>query len=108
MPFYRFVCSNCEHDHKFLLSKKDFDSFVANCQICGSIMIAVMGKPESRSLETVDEYRNKKNVSDVSDMVEKRSMDHFQKNDLPKIIAEHGIEFAKRQGFVDEDGKPKK
>lgn len=57
--------------------------------------------------ETADEYRNKSVSTDIKQKVEERSKEHFVKHDLPRIIAQEGLEFAKRQGFVDEDGFPK-
>lgn len=108
MPFYCFACTDCGQQQKLLMSKAKADAF-NECPSCGSSNIKQrLGRPEGRSVETADEYRNTKLVSGVSQMVDERAQDHFRTHDLPRIIAEQGLEFAQRQGFVDQDGRPKK
>jgi predicted DCC family thiol-disulfide oxidoreductase YuxK len=107
MPFYRFICAEDGVEEKRLLSRSKADSFDGVCPKCQKKLVRALGTPQARSLETADEYRNKKVAEGVSQMIDERAHEHFKKHDLPRIIQEQGIEFAKRQGFVDEDGRPK-
>jgi predicted nucleic acid-binding Zn ribbon protein len=107
MPIYKFVCKPCKREEKHLLKKEEADKFSGACSMCGQPLTQVIGIPESQSKETVDEYRNKRVVSDIDKKLDERAKEHFNKHDLPRLIDEKGLEWCKKQGFVDQDGKPR-
>lgn len=69
-------------------------------------MFFTVGLPSSRTMVTADEYRGKSVVDGIDSLVEGRAKEFFQKHELPRLIAEEGVESAKQKGFVDEDGTP--
>jgi bacteriocin-like protein len=80
MPMYVFVCINCKAEEKKLLREKELDNISGGCKICGSPIQQSLGRPESRSMETTDEYRGKTNVQGVDQMIEDRAKEHDRKN----------------------------
>jgi len=80
MPLYIFTCPNCKAKEQRLLKADQVEYFSDGCRICGSPLIQTMGKPESRPMETNDEYRGKTNVQGVEDMIEERAKEHDRKN----------------------------
>jgi predicted nucleic acid-binding Zn ribbon protein len=107
MPIYRFVCSPCKLEQKKLLTKEEAEKFSGACSLCGQPLTQTIGVPEGQFKETVDEYRDKKVVNDIEKKLDDRARDHFNKHDLPRLIDEKGIEWCKKNGFVDQDGRPK-
>lgn len=107
MPMYRYCCRPCKWDTKKLMSAKEAEAFSGACPWCGIALSRVISNPNTQAKETLDEYRGSTVDADINQKVEDRAKEHFRKHDLPRIIADHGIEFAKRNGFVDEDGNPK-
>lgn len=107
MPIYRFVCKPCNREEKQLLKKEEAEAFSGACTVCGQPLAQIMGIPEGQSKDTVDEYRNKRVVSDLDKKLDERAKEYFNKHDLPRLIDEKGIEWCKKQGFVDQDGKPR-
>lgn len=89
-----------------MLPRVRAEKYAATCPTCNSPLVIALGVPFTRSLETLDEYRGKKVPENLDKMLTDRAKEHFQKHDLPRIIEEQGIEFAKRQKWVDADGKP--
>ncbi len=89
------------------MKKEDAEKFSGACIVCGHPLTQVVGLPEGQSKDTVDEYRNKSVISDIEKKLDDRARDHFNKHDLPRMIADKGIEWCKQQGFVDQDGKPR-
>lgn len=80
MPLYIFTCPNCKAKEQRLLKPEQVEHFSDGCRVCGSLLTQTMSKPESRSMETTDEYRGKANVQGVDQMIEDRAKEHDRKN----------------------------
>jgi hypothetical protein len=70
-------------------------------------MARQISAPSLRSMETADEYRDKKTVQDVGQMSHDRAREHWRKHELPRFIEKNGIEEAIKNGWVNPDGTPK-
>lgn len=81
--------------------------YTETCPSCGSQISFALSKPNAIAKETSDEYRGKSVEMGIQDKLLKRSEDHFQKHDLPRLIEKHGKEYAVRQGWIDPDKDPK-
>jgi hypothetical protein len=106
MPLYRLLCTNCKAEQRRLLSQKEFDNFAGACVICGNVLGVTLGEPQSRSVETVDDYRSKKVVSDIDKLVDQRAKDHFRSYELPRLRSERGDQYCIDNGFLDKNGRP--
>lgn len=107
MPFYCFICPVCKLEEKRLMSKSQADKFSGACTICGNALQQILGKPETRALETRDEYRNKQVAQDVERQLDDRAKQHYREHELPRIVADKGVEVAQKEGLIDRDGKGK-
>jgi hypothetical protein len=107
MPIYRFICEQCGAEYKRLMRASQMEAYSGACIICGAPVVLTVGKPEGRAVETADEYKNKKKVQDAEKLVLERAQEHHRKHELPRIIADRGIDYARENGLVDEDGRPK-
>lgn len=107
MPIYRYVCHACKIEEKKLLKREDAEKFSGACKVCGQPLSLVIGIPEAQAMETADDYRGKSVISDVEKKLDDRAREHFNKHDLPRMVADKGVEWCKKQGFLDADGKPK-
>ncbi len=103
MPIFRLKCE-CGKEIRFMSHKK---TTPPNCQNCGKKMFFVMTPPSIRAMNTADEYRKKSVLDGTNSLVDDRAKDFFKKHELPRLIAEEGIESARAKGHVDEDGNPK-
>jgi putative FmdB family regulatory protein len=101
MPIYRYHCKSCDESHN-KMAINDHE-----CPKCKAKLIRTLGLASSQANETIDQYRSKTSPVDQRKKIEERAHEHFVKHDLPNIIQQEGLDFAKRQGFVDEDGNPK-
>lgn len=77
-----------------------------NCNDCGKQMVFVLGLPSARAMNTADEYRGKSVLDGSETLIGDRAKDFFTRHELPRMIAEEGIDAVKAKGFVDEDGNP--
>jgi hypothetical protein len=106
MPLFKFLCK-CGKEKRLLLPRaKDARGLSPPCE-CGEKMFAVYGAVQSNEYTVADEDRNKKHLVGVTKMLEERSNEHHRKHQLPRIIAEHGEEYAKDNNLIDEDGRSK-
>lgn len=103
MPIFRLKC-DCGKEIRFMSQKK---TNPPNCMVCGKKMFFVMTAPNARAMNTADEYRKKSMLDGTDSMVNDRAKDFFRKHELPRLIAEEGVESARTKGYVDEDGNPK-
>jgi putative FmdB family regulatory protein len=104
MPVYSYKCGKCEIIERHL-------SEGANCPRCGVEMKRIIGKiPNVQIKETTDNYRNKKNIKGMDDVLKKRSKDYFYSSSLmdeaiEKIRRNFGdkeaINMSKRLGWLD-------
>jgi hypothetical protein len=78
-----------------------------NCKECGKKMSFVLGLPSSRAMTTADEYRKKSVLDSSESLINDRAKQFFVQHEIPRMIAEEGIESVKGKGFVDADGNPK-
>lgn len=107
MAKYRYQCKQCKKTTELLRSFKDHEKPV-ECD-CGSTMELLMPNVmEPTILETMDKKRKIKHRKNQAERIKKRSKDFFVEHEMPALIAEHGIEYAKKMGWVDKKGKPKK
>lgn len=108
MPIYRYVCNECNREIKLFRPASSADS-LPQCQEGHSSteMARQLAAPSVRSMETSDEYRNKKNVQDINKMSEDRARDHWRKHELPRFIEQNGLETAVKNGWANPDGTPK-
>lgn len=107
MPLFRFRCNPCDRDEKKLMSKEKADGFSGACSLCGNPLSQVIGIPEAQEMVTADDYRGKSVIANIENKLDRRAQDHFNKHDLPRLIADQGKEWCQQQGFLDADGKPK-
>lgn len=108
MPIYRYVCPKCSKESKLFKPAASADS-LPGCQNGHPLteMKRQLSAPSVRSMETSDEYRNKKNVQDIDKMSEDRARDHWRKHELPRFIEQNGLEAAVKNGWANPDGTPK-
>lgn len=103
MPIYRLKCE-CGKEIRFMSQKK---TKAPNCKECGKKMVFLMMAPSIRAMNTADEYRNKSVLDGTNGLIDDRAKDFFKKHELPRLIAEEGVESARAKGYVDEDGNAK-
>lgn len=102
MPFFRFKCPSC-YSEKKKLTKHNVLSLECSC---GGEMEKQLPRTMPPSItETMDKYRNSKNPVDQTERLQKRSKKYFVENEVQDLIAEHGVDAAKRYGWVKKDGK---
>ncbi len=89
------------------MSQAEAEVYQENCPSCGSELQLRLGKPSALAKETTDEYRGKSLDQGLNEKLLERSKAHFRQHDLPRLIEKHGREFAIRQGWIDDEGKPK-
>jgi hypothetical protein len=102
MPIFRLRCEKCEREIRIISHHKNNPP---HC--CGSKMSFILGLPSVRSLVTADEYKNKSSLEGIDKMVDVRAKEFFEKHELPRLIAEEGVEAARAKGLVDDDKTPK-
>lgn len=106
MPLFRFCCK-CGKEKRLLLpNAKDARNLKPPCE-CGDKMYATYGMVQANEYTVADEDRNKKHLVGVQQMLKERSDDHHRKHNLPRIISEHGEQYAKDNNLIDEDGRSK-
>jgi thymidine kinase len=106
MAIHRFTCPNCQKSLKKFLHRDKVDSFSPTCE-CGTSMKRELGLPDALEMETKDEYRNKRVIAGTNEKLDARAREHFERHTLPRIIDEHGREFARRQGWLKDENEPK-
>lgn len=107
MPLFRFACK-CGQSKRILLpNAKAARELTPPCEKCNEKMFATYGTVQSNEYTTGDEERNKKHLVGVQNLLKERSDEHYKKHELPRIIAEHGEEYAKEHNLIDEDGRSK-
>jgi putative FmdB family regulatory protein len=107
MPFFRFTCRACGYEKERLMDAARARAHQEPCPECGSTASLAASAPNAIAKETKDEYRGKSVEMDISEKLERRAREHFEKHDLPRLIEKEGKEFAIRQGFLDPDKEPK-
>ena len=54
----------------------------------------------------VDKYRNVRNKEGLTEQIRERAKEHFvRRGEMTEQIEKHGIEMAKRMGWIKPDGK---
>lgn len=108
MPFYRYVCESCDFSKKKLIDSSKARTHTEACPECGKALVFRFGAPNAQAMETKDEYRGKSIEMGVSDKILERSSEHFRTHELPRLIEQHGREWAERNGHIDFEGNPVK
>lgn len=108
MPFYRFACRECGFEKKKLTDYATARAHTEGCPSCGAVVSFAVGSPTALGKETKDEERGVSTDLDLHDKLRERSTKHFHEHELPRIIEKEGKEFAIRQGWLNDDGTPKK
>jgi len=60
---------------------------------------------EPSVMDTVDKYRNVKHRKDQDKRLRKRAKDYFVENEMPELIAKHGVKESKKMGWIKKNGK---
>ena len=105
MAKYTYTHSKPDHSIEITRKVSDRDAFV-ECPRCKAPMKrvpAVVAPPTV--LERVDQHRNVKQRQNNTERLKKRAKKYFLENEMPGLVAEHGVENAKRSGWVKSDGK---
>jgi len=84
---------------------KERDALVT-CPTCGVPMLRALSRVSAPTvLERVDVHRNVKQRQNNRERVAKRAKNFFVENEVHDLIGKHGLEHAKRSGWVKPDGK---
>lgn len=104
MGLFRFVCSDCDMEWaKILRGEKKSD-----CPTCGKPGMRIYNPPNVPVVyETRDKYRGVKMRQDLMRQLVKRSHEHTLRHCADDIIAEHGIDAAKKAGLLNGNGSKK-
>ncbi len=104
MPNYSY---ECETKHVTHLSRKAVDRDVeVACKECQKPTKRLLAKTAEPSvMETMDQYRNVKQRQNTDARIRKRAKDHFLENEMPELIAKHGVKQARKMGWIKPDGK---
>ena len=98
MPFFNYVCKSCEHRYDELAKPNE----PVPCPKC-----AVENTPELPSgaeqitLETKDAYRGVKVRKGNEQALRQRMIEHRNKHELAEMIDKHGLDEAKRRGWLE-------
>jgi predicted nucleic acid-binding Zn ribbon protein len=104
MPRYTYTCST---EHSITLDRKiaERDAPV-ECEACHSKMERRLPKIQPTSvMEKKDSYRNISQRENNTERIRARAKKFFMENEVKELVAEHGVETAKRSGWVKADGK---
>jgi len=103
----RYTYRHDDPDHVIELNRKVAErDLPAKCPLCKKPMersLATVAPPTV--LERVDQHRNVKQRQNNAERVRKRAKKFFIENEMPNLVGEHGLEQAKRAGWVKKDGK---
>jgi len=111
MPIRIYVCDKCaEEKRKLFKTREEENSYVCPvCSKCGTSMkkkAAIVSNAIVK--EQADSYRNKQIKKDLNSIMKRRTKEHHVKYELPDLVAKYGTKYAKEQGWLREDGTPKK
>ena len=97
MPQYKYNCKKCG-DFSTIVLYEDRNDVV--CPKCGGEVTLLLGSPQDCSVtETPDKYKNKRVKRNVTEILQKRNVDHTRKHELGGLIEKHGIENIKKTSF---------
>jgi len=105
MPKYSYSHEDPSHVTEIQRKVADRD-LPLECAICKKPMkrdLAVVSAPTV--LERVDQHRNVKQRQNNAERIRKRAKEYFIEHEMPALVGEHGVEHAKRAGWVKKDGK---
>jgi len=111
MPVRIYICSKCTKTKKKLFkTHEEENSFVSPmCPECNVLMKRKVATVSDAIVkEQADSYRNKQVKKDLNSIMKRRSKEHHVKHELPDLIAKYGTKYAREQGWLKEDGTPKK
>ena len=104
MGLFRFNCEVCKEEWTIILRGEKASS----CPKCGKTGERVFKAPNMPIVyEIRDKYRGVKMRQDLMRQVTKRSHEHTLKHEADEIISKHGIDIAKKAGFLNEKGSKK-
>ncbi len=104
MAKYTFKCPKCNILITKILSYKKSKNPIY-CK-CGEQLILQLPKIAPPSvMETADKYRNVKHRQKQAQRLKKRAKDYFVENEMPELIAKHGIKESKKMGWIKKNGK---
>lgn len=103
----RYTYRHDDPDHVIETTRKVADRDAPfECPLCKAPMkraLATVAPPTV--LERVDQHRNVKQRQNNAERLKKRAKKFFVENEMPALVGEHGVEHAKRAGWVKKDGK---
>ena len=103
----RYTYSHKDPDHVLEVARKVADRDAPlECKLCGKPMKRALAKVAPPTvLERVDQHRNVKQRQNNAERIRKRAKKFFIENEMPNLVGEHGVENAKRAGWIKKDGK---
>jgi hypothetical protein len=96
MALRKFKCESCEHEWSRIL--KASESTCPKCETPTSAQLPI--EVSSTIYETRDKYRGTQVRKNQEQMMRKRMRDHHDKYELAEKIDKHGMDDAKRNGWL--------
>ena len=104
MGLFQFKCVSCEKEWKIILRGEK----VSLCSKCGVYGKRIFNPPNTPIVyEIRDKYRGVRMRQDQMRQVVQRSHEHSIKHESDEIIGKHGIDIAKKAGYLNEKGSKK-
>ena len=94
MPIYNYVCTNCKHAKKRIVSMKDFvPEEKLECKKCGEQTLAFELSAELATVvyEMKDKYRGKQLPKGLEKQLKQRMNEHHDKYELEEKIDKYGM-----------------
>lgn len=104
MGLFRFYCQTCKDDWSCII-RGDKVSLCPKCGVQGTRVYTPPNNPVMYEIR--DTYRGIKIRQDLMRQVTKRSHEHTLNHCVDDIIASHGIDAAKKAGYLNEKGSKK-
>lgn len=96
MALRKFSCEKCDHEWSRIIKNTE-----SECPKCGHVNTAALPvEVNSTIYETRDKYRGTKVRKNQEQMMRKRMRDHHDKYELAEKIDKHGMDDAKRYGWL--------
>lgn len=99
MPLRNYKCSGCDEEYRKLLQSEASQDYP--CPKCGNSNFPLLpATVNARVYETRDKYRGKQLMKNHERIQKKRLRDHHDRYELEEKIDKHGMNDAKRYGWL--------
>lgn len=101
MPLFTLKCTECQNEQQKLLPVSVLTR-TFECKICKK-MSSEIQLPQgisSTTFVTKDPHRGVQQPKDLQQQLKKRMRDHHDKYEIDEKIDQHGIDEAKRHGWI--------